>query len=77
MGLEANFNSIISAKDGSYIMVGSKNHSVWLAKLGYQHDGFDLFNLSVADVAFIVAVAIIAAITTVYLKKRSWKVIST
>jgi hypothetical protein len=36
VGLEASFNSIISAKDGSYIVVGSKNQSVWLAKLNPQ-----------------------------------------
>jgi hypothetical protein len=36
VGLEASFNSIISAKDGSYIVVGSKNQSVWLAKLSPQ-----------------------------------------
>ncbi len=75
VGLEANFNSIISAKDGSYIMVGSKNNTVWLAKLGYNHTNVNFLTLSVADVAFIAAVAIIAAITTVYLKKKNWKAI--
>jgi hypothetical protein len=71
VGLEANFNSFISAKDGGYIMVGSKNHSVWLAKLGYQQNGFDLLQpMSVADVALVVVVAIVAVVTTVYLKKR-------
>ncbi len=37
-GLEANYNSIIPAKDGGYIVVGSKNGSVWLAKLNYQNN---------------------------------------
>jgi hypothetical protein len=36
VGLEASFNSIINAKDGGYIMVGSKNQSVWLAKFNTQ-----------------------------------------
>lgn len=71
VGLEANFNSVIKAEDGSYIMVGSKNHSVWLAKLDSQNGGFDL---SITDAALIVAAAIIAVITTVILKKRrAWK----
>ena len=38
IGYEANYNSIIHAKNGDYIMVGSKNQSVWLAKLNYQND---------------------------------------
>ncbi len=70
VGLEANFNSFISAKDGSYIMVGSKNHSVWLAKLGNQHNGFDLLQfMSVADVA-LVAVVIVTAVKSSSLKER-------
>ena len=36
VGLEASFNSVISSKDGGYIIVGSKNQSVWLAKLNPQ-----------------------------------------
>ena len=35
VGLEANFNTIINAKGGGYIMVASENQSVWLAKLDY------------------------------------------
>ncbi len=35
VGLEANFNTIINAKDGGYIIVASKNQSVWLAKVDY------------------------------------------
>jgi hypothetical protein len=35
VGLEANFNTIIEAKDGGYFMVASKNQAVWLAKLDY------------------------------------------
>ena len=38
IGYEANYNSIIHAKNGDYVMVGSKNQSVWLAKLNYQND---------------------------------------
>ncbi len=36
VGLEASFNSLVSSKDGGYIVVGSKNQSVWLAKLNLQ-----------------------------------------
>ena len=39
VGLEASFNSMISAKDGGYIMVGSKNEQVWLAKFDVQQGG--------------------------------------
>ena len=35
LGLEANFNTIINARDGGYIMVASKDQTVWLAKLQY------------------------------------------
>ncbi len=77
VGLEANFNSIIRAKDGSYIMVGSKNQSAWLAKLDYQPRDVDMLqSMSVAEIALVVAAAIVAAITTIYLKKRSGKAIS-
>jgi hypothetical protein len=37
IGYEANFNSLIDTKNGYYLMVGSKNQSVWLAKLTYQN----------------------------------------
>jgi hypothetical protein len=33
VGLEANFNSIIEAKEGGYIILASKNNETWLAKL--------------------------------------------
>ena len=55
-GLEANYNSLIPAKDGGYIVVGSKNQSVWLAKLNYQDNrSIALQLLSIADVALAVA----------------------
>ncbi len=57
VGLEANFNSIISSKDGSYVMVGSKNGSVWLAKLDSQYGApIPLSLLPYVEVALIVAV---------------------
>ncbi len=33
VGLEANFNSIIQVKDGSYFVLGTKDGNAWLAKL--------------------------------------------
>jgi hypothetical protein len=55
LGLEANFNSIINAEDGGYIMVASKNQSVWLAKLDYQqYSSIALHLLSVAGIAVVV-----------------------
>jgi hypothetical protein len=43
VGLEANFNTIVDAKGGGYIMVASKNQSVWLAKLYYPKTSSVLF----------------------------------
>jgi hypothetical protein len=69
LGLEANFNSLISAKVGGYIVVGSKNQSVWLAKLNYQHNGSIVLQLlSIADV--VLAVAAIATLLVAPRKKK-------
>ena len=58
VGLEASFNSIISSKDGGYIVVGSKNQSVWLAKLTPQGKSI-VTNLElVVGLELIVAVAV-------------------
>ena len=58
VGLEASFNSIISSKDGGYIVVGSKNQSVWLAKLTPQGKSI-VANLElVVGLELIVAVAV-------------------
>jgi hypothetical protein len=38
VGLEANFNSLIQTKDKGYLVVGSKDNSVWLAKLNVQQN---------------------------------------
>lgn len=35
VGMEANFHSLIEAQDGGYIMVASKDDTVWLVKLNY------------------------------------------
>jgi hypothetical protein len=68
-GLEANYNSLIPAKNGGYIVVGSKNQSVWLAKLNIQDNRLIALQLlSIADVAF--AVAAIAALLIASRKKR-------
>ncbi len=57
IGYEANFNSLIKAKNGDYIMVGSKNQSVWLAKLNYQNNlPTTLQSLSLVNVALAVTV---------------------
>jgi hypothetical protein len=70
-GLEANYNSLIPAKDGGYIVVGSKNQSVWLAKLNYQDNrSIALQLLSIADVALAVA-----AIMTLLIAPRKKKTI--
>ncbi len=69
VGLEANFNSIINAKDGGYFAVGSKNHSVWLAKLDYDNnDSIADQMLSITNLVLIVALAIIATLTIIIVR---------
>jgi hypothetical protein len=66
-GLEANYNSIIPVKGGGYIVVGSKNQSVWLAKLDFQDNGSNMLQL----LSIVVAVLTVIAVATlvVALKK--------
>jgi hypothetical protein len=68
VGLEANFDSIIPAKDGGYIAVGSKNQSVWLAKLNQNNRSITPQLLSIADV-----VLASAAIATLLINWRKNK----
>ena len=56
-GLEANYNSIIQVKGGGYIVVGSKNQSVWLAKLNIQENG----SITLQLLSIVVAVLTVAA----------------
>jgi hypothetical protein len=66
VGLEASFNSIISSKDGGYIVVGSKNQSVWLAKLNPQGESI-VTNLELV-VGLELAVAV--AVTLLFVAKK-------
>jgi hypothetical protein len=59
-GLEANYNSIIPVKSGGYVLVGSKNQSVWLAKLNFQDNGSNTLQL----LSIVVAVLTVAAVAT-------------
>jgi hypothetical protein len=58
VGLEANFNSLIPAKEGGYILIASYNNSTWLAKLDYLQDPtiFQLFLIAAIVGAFIAIV---------------------
>lgn len=47
-GLESNFNTITASNDG-YIMVASKNHTVWLAKLEYSQDNSVIVVLAIGS----------------------------
>ena len=58
VGLEASFNSIISSKDGGYIVVGSKSQSVWLAKLNLQGESIMPYLESALGLEFAIAVAV-------------------
>jgi hypothetical protein len=68
VGLEANFNTIINAKDDGYIMVASKNQSVWLAKLDYPKIGSVAFE---AIAGFQLALAAAVAIAFIFWRKSS------
>jgi len=68
IGYEANFNSIIHTKNGDYIMVGSKNQSVWLAKVNNQNNlPTTLQSISIVNAALAIALIITLLIT---LKKK-------
>ncbi len=59
VGLEANFNTIIDDKDGGYIMVASKNQSVWIAKLDYPKTSSVLFEaLGVSELFLAAAITV-------------------
>lgn len=60
VGLEANFNTIINAQGGGYIMVASENQSVWLAKLDYPKTGSVAF-LAIGVSELVLAAAIAGA----------------
>ncbi len=67
VGLEASFNSLINAKDGGYIIVGSKDGHVWLAKFDIQQGGAVLSQLLPfvdAALVLVVAVTLIVAVKT-------------
>jgi hypothetical protein len=67
-GLEANYNSMISA-NGGYIIVGAKNQSVWLAKLDFQNNGSTTLQLLSIVVGVLTFVAI--ALLVFVLKKTA------
>jgi hypothetical protein len=64
VGLEANFNSIINAKEGGYIILASKNYETWLAKLDCPKDPQKPQYLLIAITA--------ASVTAVVLFVVSW-----
>jgi hypothetical protein len=69
VGLEASFNSIINAKDGGYIMVGSKNKQVWLAKFHTQ----DSVPMSAALLPYVEAALAIAVVAMVLVATKTGK----
>jgi hypothetical protein len=73
VGLEANFNSLISDKDGGYIVVGSKNESVWLAKLNPQQGKLVVPQLELI-VGLELAVAVVVTLLFVSKKRLAGKV---
>jgi hypothetical protein len=68
LGLEANFNTIINARDGGYIIVASKDQSVWLAKL--QYPGDNSLAIEVLAVGELALAAILIAVLAVQLRAK-------
>jgi hypothetical protein len=69
LGLEANFNTIINARDGGYIMVASKDQSVWLAKLQYAGDNSLVIEVLAVGELVLAAILIGVLVIQVRLKK--------
>jgi len=68
VGLEANFNSLIPAKEGGYLLIASRNNSTWLAQLNYPNDPLPLqLPLIVTTVG---AVAAIVALFVIVISQR-------
>lgn len=67
LGLEANFNTIINAKDGGYIMVASKDQSVWLAKMQYPSNSLAILAIATCELAL---AAVLIAVLVVQLKGK-------
>jgi hypothetical protein len=68
LGLEANFNTILTAKDGGYIMVASKDQSVWLSKLEISPD--NTLVLTAAAVAMLLVAAGLAVLLAMNVKNK-------
>ena len=65
IGYESNYNTIIHSEDDHYLMVGSKNQSVWLAKLTIQtNNQATLHSIKIASLttATIMIIAFLLAI---------------
>jgi hypothetical protein len=61
-GLEANYNSIVPVKGGGYVLTGSKNKSVWLAKLTIQDNGSNTLQLLSIVVLVLIVIAVAALV---------------
>jgi hypothetical protein len=69
VGLEASFNSLINSKDGGYIMVGSKNDKVWLARFDVQQAG----PIPIALLPYVEALLALAVVATVLVAAKTGK----
>lgn len=69
VGLEASFNSLISAKDGGYIMIGSKKGQVWLAEFDVQQGG----PIPLQLLPYVVVLLVIALAATVLVATKTGK----
>jgi len=68
LGLESNFNTIISSNGGGYVMVASKGQAVWLAKL--QYPGGNSLAIGVFAVGELVAAVCLSAVLLLKAKTK-------
>jgi len=69
IGFEANFHSIIQARNGDYILTGSKNESVWLAKLNLQDEMSPMVQV-LPFAATMVSVVVVVATLSILIQRK-------
>jgi hypothetical protein len=70
IGLEANFNSVIQADDGGYVIAGTKDQSAWIIKLASDQKQESSFPVWQAAVIVVAVAAVLGAVIVVMQRKR-------
>jgi hypothetical protein len=69
-GIEANYNSLFQTKDGGYVVLGSKNGNVWLAKLEPSMGSTPINMLPAVIVAVLVILVILGLVGYGFFRKN-------